>query len=70
EKQPLPERCLEIYDIPAGWFKGLSKTDAIANLIGFSMIFFGCILIGAVAASSGSVDLWRCEGGVSARATS
>ncbi|MEJ2110114.1 MAG: CvpA family protein [Acidobacteriota bacterium] len=38
------------YDIPAAWFKELSKTDAIANLIGFALIFFGCILIGAIAA--------------------
>jgi membrane protein required for colicin V production len=38
------------YRIPAGMFKDFSKTDAIANLIGFVIIFFGCILIGAVAA--------------------
>jgi len=38
------------YSIPAGMFKEFSKTDAIANLIGFIIIFFGCILIGAIAA--------------------
>ena len=38
------------YHVPAGLFKDFSKTDAIANLIGFVTIFFGCILIGAVAA--------------------
>jgi membrane protein required for colicin V production len=37
------------YQIPAGIFKDLSKTDTIANLIGFIIIFFGCILIGAIA---------------------
>jgi membrane protein required for colicin V production len=38
------------YHIPANLFKEISKTDAIANLIGFSIIFLGCILLGAVAA--------------------
>ncbi len=38
------------YHVPAGLFKEFSKTDAIANLIGFVIIFFGSILIGAVAA--------------------
>jgi membrane protein required for colicin V production len=38
------------YSIPAGMFKEFSKTDAIANLIGFIIIFFGCILTGAIAA--------------------
>jgi membrane protein required for colicin V production len=38
------------YHVPAGLFKEFSKTEAIANLIGFIIIFFGCILIGAVAA--------------------
>ena len=37
------------YHIPASLFKEFSKTEAIANLIGFLIIFFGCILIGAVA---------------------
>jgi membrane protein required for colicin V production len=36
------------YYIPAGMFKEFSKTEAIANLIGFVIIFFGCILIGAI----------------------
>ncbi len=38
------------YHVPAGLFKEFSKTDAVANLIGFVIIFFGSILIGAVAA--------------------
>jgi membrane protein required for colicin V production len=38
------------YHIPASLFKEISKTDAIANLIGFSIIFLGCILLGAIAA--------------------
>ncbi|MEJ2245844.1 MAG: CvpA family protein [Acidobacteriota bacterium] len=38
------------YPIPAGMVKEFSKTDTIANLIGFIIIFFGCILIGAIAA--------------------
>ena len=38
------------YHIPAGVVEEFSKTDAIANLIGFVFIFFGSILIGAVAA--------------------
>ena len=37
------------YHVPAGLFRDFSKTDAIANLIGFIIIFFGFILIGAVA---------------------
>ena len=38
------------YRLPAGLFREISKTESIANLIGFLIIFFGCILIGAVAA--------------------
>ena len=38
------------YHVPAGLFKEISKTDAVANLIGFVIIFFGSILVGAVAA--------------------
>lgn len=38
------------YGVPANMFKQFSKTDAIANLLGFFVIFFGCILIGAIAA--------------------
>jgi len=38
------------YRIPAGMFKEFSKTDAVANLIGFIIIFFGCILLGAIGA--------------------
>lgn len=38
------------YHVPAGMFKEFSKNDTIANLLGFAVIFFGCILIGAIAA--------------------
>lgn len=38
------------YHIPAGMFKEFSRTDTIANLIGFIILFSGCILIGAIAA--------------------
>ena len=38
------------YPIPAGLLKDYSKTDTVADCIGFVMIFFGCILIGAIAA--------------------
>ena len=38
------------YNIPARLFREFSKTEAIANLIGFIVIFFGCILVGAIAA--------------------
>lgn len=38
------------YHVPAGLFKDFSKTEALSNLIGFVIIFFGCILIGAVTA--------------------
>ena len=38
------------YGVPASMFKQFAKTDAIANLLGFFVIFFGCILIGAIAA--------------------
>lgn len=38
------------YGIPAHMFRQFSKTDAIANLLGFFVLFFGCILIGAIAA--------------------
>jgi membrane protein required for colicin V production len=38
------------YPIPAGLFREFSKTEAIANLLGFIIIFFGSILMGAVAA--------------------
>jgi len=37
------------YNIPAALFKEFSKTESIANLLGFIIIFFGCILVGAVA---------------------
>ncbi len=38
------------YPVPARWFMDVTKTDAIANLIGFLLIFLSCLLIGAIAA--------------------
>ena len=38
------------YSVPAVLFKDFSRTEAIANLLGFILIFLGCILIGAIAA--------------------
>jgi len=38
------------YSVPAGLFKDFSRTEAIANLLGFILIFLGCILMGAIAA--------------------
>jgi membrane protein required for colicin V production len=38
------------YPIPAAWFRDIFRTEALANLIGFLLIFVGCIAIGAVVA--------------------
>ena len=38
------------YPVVARWFVGLTRTDSVANLIGFLIIFFACMMIGAVAA--------------------
>ncbi len=38
------------YRIPARVLADFSRTESVANLIGFIMIFLGCILIGAIAA--------------------
>ena len=38
------------YPVVAAWFMDLSKTEAVANLIGFLIIFLGCLLVGAAAA--------------------
>jgi len=38
------------YRAAAGWLAGLTKTQAVAELIGFLAIFISCLLIGAVAA--------------------
>lgn len=38
------------YSWPAGWFMSLTKTEAVANLIGFLTIFLFCLLAGAAAA--------------------
>ncbi len=38
------------YPVTAHWFLEFSRNESVANLIGFMIIFLGCILIGAVAA--------------------
>jgi membrane protein required for colicin V production len=38
------------YRIPAGWLAEFSRTDSIADLLGFLIIFLGCILLGIIAA--------------------
>jgi membrane protein required for colicin V production len=38
------------YHVPARMLADFCKTESIANLLGFSIIFFGCLLIGAVIA--------------------
>ena len=38
------------YHVPARMFSDFSRTESIANLIGFMIIFFSCLLIGAVIA--------------------
>lgn len=36
------------YRVPAAWLSAYTKTEAVAGLGGFLIIFLGCILIGAV----------------------
>jgi len=38
------------YRTAAGWFMNITRTEEIADLIGFMVIFLTCLLIGAVAA--------------------
>jgi membrane protein required for colicin V production len=38
------------YPVIAGWFASITRTEAVADLIGFLAIFLSCLLIGAVAA--------------------
>ncbi len=38
------------YRIPAGRLAEFSRTESVANLLGFLIIFFGCIVIGIIAA--------------------
>ena len=38
------------YRIPAGWLIEYSRTDTLADLLGFLIIFFGCILTGIIVA--------------------
>jgi membrane protein required for colicin V production len=38
------------YPVTAGWFMNIVRTEAIADLIGFLIIFLATLLIGAVAA--------------------
>ncbi len=38
------------YPVTAHWFVEFTKNDSVANLIGFLLIFLGCILVGAIVA--------------------
>jgi membrane protein required for colicin V production len=38
------------YTIPARWLAEFSRTESVAHLLGFLIIFFGCILLGIIAA--------------------
>ncbi len=38
------------YRVPSAWITEFSRTESIADLLGFLIIFIGCILIGAIAA--------------------
>ena len=38
------------YRIPAGWLVEYTRKDALADLLGFLIIFIGCILIGIILA--------------------
>jgi len=36
------------YRVPAAWFSHIFRTESIADLVGFLLIFFGCLIVGAV----------------------
>jgi membrane protein required for colicin V production len=36
------------YRVPAGWLIEFSRTDSVADLLGFLIIFVGCILVGII----------------------
>jgi membrane protein required for colicin V production len=38
------------YRVPAGWLAEFSRTESVADLLGFLIIFIGFILLGAIAA--------------------
>jgi len=38
------------YPVPAKWLAEFSRTESIANLLGFMIIFVGCVLLGALIA--------------------
>jgi membrane protein required for colicin V production len=38
------------YRGPASWFAEFSRSDAVAGLLGFMIIFLGCLLVGALIA--------------------
>jgi len=38
------------YPVPAAWFGTFLRTEALAQLAGFLLIFLGCVLLGALAA--------------------
>ena len=36
------------YSVPASWLSEISRNESVANLLGFMIIFLGCILVGAI----------------------
>jgi membrane protein required for colicin V production len=36
------------YRVPAAWFSGVFRTESLASLIGFLVIFIGCLMVGAI----------------------
>jgi membrane protein required for colicin V production len=36
------------YPVPAAWFKDWVRTETLADLIGFMILFVGCLLLGAI----------------------
>jgi membrane protein required for colicin V production len=36
------------YRVPAAWFSGIFRTESIARLVGFLLIFLGCLIAGAI----------------------
>jgi membrane protein required for colicin V production len=38
------------YQVPAAWFAAFLRTESLAHLAGFLLIFLGCVMIGALVA--------------------
>ncbi len=36
------------YQVPGAWFGSFMRSEALAHLVGFLVIFLGCILVGAI----------------------